>query len=173
MRGLIAGCLLTAASGCAQIIGADFGDARPRDAATTCDRDTPFGPPRRLPLNDQLLPAFAPRLSGDQRLLYFSSADDVFVASRATLADEFANPVPLTSINGPAADMGASVTADGLAFFLETTRAGDVKLFAAVCSGCGKETEVPFQPRLDRPVYCRDCFQERRASSPRGGYSNY
>ena len=47
------------------------------------------------------------------------------------------------------------------------------QMFAAVCSGCGKETEVPFQPRMDRPVYCRDCFQERRASSPRGGgYGN-
>lgn len=48
------------------------------------------------------------------------------------------------------------------------------QMFAAVCSGCGKETEVPFQPRNDRPVYCRDCFQERRTSAPRGGgYSNY
>lgn len=43
------------------------------------------------------------------------------------------------------------------------------QMFAAVCSGCGKETEVPFQPRMDRPVYCRDCFQERRTSEPRGG----
>ncbi len=47
------------------------------------------------------------------------------------------------------------------------------QMYAAVCSGCGKETEVPFQPRLDRPVFCRECFQERRSSSPRGGYSNY
>lgn len=47
------------------------------------------------------------------------------------------------------------------------------QMFAAVCSGCGKETEVPFQPRMDRPVYCRDCFQERRTSAPRGGgYGN-
>lgn len=26
------------------------------------------------------------------------------------------------------------------------------------CSNCGKETEVPFKPTGDRPVYCRDCF---------------
>ena len=32
-----------------------------------------------------------------------------------------------------------------------------------------KETEVPFLPRTDKPVYCRECFQERRASSPRYG----
>ena len=33
------------------------------------------------------------------------------------------------------------------------------QLYPAVCARCGKETEVPFQPRGDRPVYCRDCFQ--------------
>lgn len=26
------------------------------------------------------------------------------------------------------------------------------------CSNCGKETEVPFKPTGDRPVYCRECF---------------
>ncbi len=39
-------------------------------------------------------------------------------------------------------------------------------MHAAVCSRCGKETQVPFQPRADRPVYCRDCYaQEPRRSS--------
>jgi CxxC-x17-CxxC domain-containing protein len=32
----------------------------------------------------------------------------------------------------------------------------------AVCSACGKDTEVPFVPRNDKPVYCSDCFQSRR-----------
>lgn len=35
-------------------------------------------------------------------------------------------------------------------------------LFKVVCSDCGQETEVPFQPRGDRPVYCRDCFAAHR-----------
>ena len=30
------------------------------------------------------------------------------------------------------------------------------------CAECGKETEVPFAPSGDRPVYCRDCFEARR-----------
>ena len=34
------------------------------------------------------------------------------------------------------------------------------QMFPAVCADCGKETEVPFEPRQDRPVYCRDCFQK-------------
>jgi CxxC-x17-CxxC domain-containing protein len=33
----------------------------------------------------------------------------------------------------------------------------------AVCSGCGKETTVPFRPTQGRPVFCRECFQARRA----------
>ena len=33
----------------------------------------------------------------------------------------------------------------------------------AVCSQCGKETTVPFKPTQGRPVYCKDCFGQRRA----------
>jgi CxxC-x17-CxxC domain-containing protein len=32
-----------------------------------------------------------------------------------------------------------------------------------VCSQCGKETTVPFRVTQGRPVYCRECFQQRRA----------
>lgn len=35
---------------------------------------------------------------------------------------------------------------------------GPRQMFPAVCASCGAETEVPFEPRLGRPVYCRDCF---------------
>ena len=43
-------------------------------------------------------------------------------------------------------------------------------MFAAVCSQCGKDTQVPFQPRGDKPVYCSDCFAQQRQSSGGGGY---
>ena len=48
---------------------------------------------------------------------------------------------------------------------------GPRQMYPAICSNCGKETEVPFEPRSDKPVYCRECFQSRRASTPR--YGNY
>lgn len=35
------------------------------------------------------------------------------------------------------------------------------EMFQATCSQCGGVAEVPFQPRGDKPVYCRDCFQSR------------
>ena len=34
-----------------------------------------------------------------------------------------------------------------------------------VCSGCGKETTVPFRPTQGRPVFCRECFQAKKASN--------
>lgn len=42
---------------------------------------------------------------------------------------------------------------------------GERPLFAAVCSACGKDTQVPFKPTPGKPVYCRDCYAKR------GGHS--
>ena len=39
--------------------------------------------------------------------------------------------------------------------------AGPRQLFKVTCAQCGKQTEVPFEPRSGRPVYCRDCFEKR------------
>ncbi|MDQ6932420.1 MAG: zinc-ribbon domain containing protein [Candidatus Eremiobacteraeota bacterium] len=38
------------------------------------------------------------------------------------------------------------------------------EMYTVTCSECGQQAEVPFQPRGDKPVYCRDCFQKSRAS---------
>jgi CxxC-x17-CxxC domain-containing protein len=37
------------------------------------------------------------------------------------------------------------------------------QMYPAVCSSCGANTMVPFQPSGEKPVYCRDCFQPRRS----------
>jgi CxxC-x17-CxxC domain-containing protein len=39
---------------------------------------------------------------------------------------------------------------------------GPRQMYPAVCADCGQDTEVPFKPREDRPVYCRDCYTKRR-----------
>lgn len=36
------------------------------------------------------------------------------------------------------------------------------QMYPAVCADCGRECEVPFEPRTGRPVYCRDCFERHR-----------
>lgn len=43
------------------------------------------------------------------------------------------------------------------------------QMYPAVCARCGKQTEVPFQPRGDKPVYCSDCFREQQSAG--SGYS--
>ena len=42
------------------------------------------------------------------------------------------------------------------------------ELFAATCTTCGKGCEVPFRPSGDRPVFCKDCFGDKR--TPPGDY---
>ena len=40
------------------------------------------------------------------------------------------------------------------------------QMYPAVCAECGQATEVPFEPRTDRPVYCRTCFARRQGTTP-------
>jgi CxxC-x17-CxxC domain-containing protein len=35
----------------------------------------------------------------------------------------------------------------------------DRPIYTVKCGECGLEFDIPFKPRPDRPVYCRDCFQ--------------
>jgi CxxC-x17-CxxC domain-containing protein len=45
---------------------------------------------------------------------------------------------------------------------------GQREMYPAVCAECGKDTQVPFQPRTDRPVYCSDCFELHRPARSMG-----
>ena len=44
---------------------------------------------------------------------------------------------------------------------------GQREMHTTTCASCGKEAQVPFVPRGDKPVYCSDCFQQQRQSSGR------
>jgi len=37
------------------------------------------------------------------------------------------------------------------------------KLYTVICADCGTETQVPFEPRTGKPVYCRDCFEASKS----------
>ncbi len=39
--------------------------------------------------------------------------------------------------------------------------------FKAVCSECGEECEVPFQPKADKPVFCQKCWSNHKPARPR------
>ncbi len=38
------------------------------------------------------------------------------------------------------------------------------EMFSVVCARCGKDAQVPFQPRGDKPVYCSDCYSQERGN---------
>lgn len=40
---------------------------------------------------------------------------------------------------------------------------GPRQMHDAVCASCGKDCQIPFEPREGRPVYCSDCFATSRS----------
>jgi len=36
------------------------------------------------------------------------------------------------------------------------------QMYTVVCAECGVETTVPFEPREERPVYCKECYAKMR-----------
>jgi CxxC-x17-CxxC domain-containing protein len=42
---------------------------------------------------------------------------------------------------------------------------GTRQMYPAVCAQCGKDTEVPFEPKSERPVYCSECYTKVRQSN--------
>ena len=39
------------------------------------------------------------------------------------------------------------------------------QMFPVTCAQCGQDTEVPFEPREDRPVYCSECYKTVRVTA--------
>jgi CxxC-x17-CxxC domain-containing protein len=97
----------------------------------------------------------------------FTAGEQEFFASRGLTNEpsrcpncRAINKAQRNGVAGVSGPVGATATAT----FDRPRR----ELFPAVCSACGKETRVPFQPTGDRPVYCSDCFSTQRASQPPG-----
>lgn len=44
---------------------------------------------------------------------------------------------------------------------------GRPQMHQAICSGCGQSCEVPFRPTGEKPVYCNDCFRDKKGAAPR------
>jgi hypothetical protein len=38
------------------------------------------------------------------------------------------------------------------------------EMHTAICAECGAETQIPFVPKNDRPVYCGPCYEKARAA---------
>ena len=46
------------------------------------------------------------------------------------------------------------------------------EMHTTTCGDCGNECQVPFKPKEDRPVYCKECFENHRPA-PRPGRSRF
>lgn len=58
-------------------------------------------------------------------------------------------------------DSGTATPADDVAEPVGTDQQGR-QLYSVKCANCGKQTQVPFKPTGDRPVYCRDCYMQKK-----------
>lgn len=49
----------------------------------------------------------------------------------------------------------------------------EVQMHQAICDKCHKSCEVPFRPSSDKPIYCNDCFGDKRGNeAPRRDFKN-
>jgi CxxC-x17-CxxC domain-containing protein len=78
----------------------------------------------------------------------FTSADQAFFQERGYSAPKRCKPCRQSRKNDPG---GGSMRRES-------------RGTSVICSGCGQQTTVPFEPRGDRPVYCRDCYQAQKGS---------
>ena len=71
---------------------------------------------------------------------------------------------PIEEPKAEESDSGTATSTDDVATPAGTDQQGR-QLYSVKCTDCGKQTEVPFKPSGDRPVYCRDCYMQKK----RGG----
>lgn len=63
---------------------------------------------------------------------------------------------------GAATQGGGYSAAGGSAYGTLYQERRERELFEATCADCGATASVPFRPSGVRPVYCSNCFQQRR-----------
>lgn len=50
--------------------------------------------------------------------------------------------------------------------FRDRDSRGPVSMHKAICDNCGKECQVPFRPTSGKPIFCSNCFGEKKNSGP-------
>ncbi len=48
-------------------------------------------------------------------------------------------------------------------------RDSERQMFEAVCADCGDKCQVPFRPSGDKPVFCSNCFGDKKNAGENGG----
>jgi CxxC-x17-CxxC domain-containing protein len=124
--------------------------ARPRPERKPVAADpAPSRParPARQPRAPRSQPAAQPQAAAGFQVRDFRPTPE-------QVKDYFSNPVPAA----PRPAYNQRSRANG-----QPADRGQRGRHQITCSGCGKESEVPFQPDPTRPVYCEACFTPRRS----------
>lgn len=90
----------------------------------------------------------------------FSTGEQTFYASRGLLNE----PTRCNTCRS-ARKAGASPLGEGYVHYGPFASFGGRtprQMHPATCTQCGQMTEVPFQPKDDRPVFCSECFSMLR-----------
>lgn len=94
-----------------------------------CSMATPFGAPKLVPGIDPARHASTPRVTPDEKTIFFTSIDpdvgaEVYRATRASKDAAFANVMAVPNINTASNENDPSVSSDGLTLVFHSGRAG-------------------------------------------------
>ena len=89
-----------------------------------------------------------------------SAADQEYYAAEGVRQrPEALHELPRQPARQPATAATTSATSAARAATSAATTARTASTSRSICSSCGNQAQVPFKPRMDRPVYCSDCFR--------------
>ncbi|MEO7111561.1 MAG: hypothetical protein ABI183_14065 [Polyangiaceae bacterium] len=116
----------------------------------SCGFNTPFGTPTLLNVNSAM-DDWGPRLSPDERTLYFASSRanhgdggaGIFTANRTSVTDDFSTPTLMPNINGPYVAVHPTVTADGLNLYFQSNQLGPNDIFLSTRANLGDNFGAP------------------------------
>jgi CxxC-x17-CxxC domain-containing protein len=94
-----------------------------------------------------------------------SSADQEFYAEKGFVSDPKRCPSCRASRRSMRDGGGDAYVAGSPRGYDRGPGQAEREYFAVICSRCGNAAQVPFRPRMDRPVYCSDCFRAAKAEA--------
>ena len=66
------------------------------------------------------------------------------------------------NVRKPRRDSGSTDFSRFSSFSQGSFQSSPREMHKATCADCGKECEVPFEPKEGRPVYCKECYAKHR-----------
>ena len=97
----------------------------------------------------------------------FTTGEQEFYASRGLMTPSRC-PSCRAIRKGPSGDRSSRDSSGHRSGFREARQ-----MYTITCASCGKEAQVPFQPRDDRPVYCSSCYRSQGAGPTSGRRSRW